>query len=577
MAFPSRGTGWGGLADGARARWRAMLASGTALSIAGILALATLVPIAAADEDRSECRGPFGFFCNPDWPVAGQNIANTRNNPFEFEINASNVGRLTDTHPGWTFPTRGDVSATPTVDDGKVYFPDWGGYLYAVDARTGKQIWSHKISDYNGVPNTFSRSSPVVVGNLLILGDHPPNQFPPPGFGQSSGKGAHMLAVRADTGELVWITQVDNFFDSQITGSPVAFDNKVYIGVSSGEELLVGPNYTCCSFVGSEVALDAHNGKIVWKTYDMPLNSGYTGGAIWESTAAVDPPRGNLYVATGNNYLVPQSVIDCQNKGGKGCVSPDDHFDSIMALDLRTGAIKWATGSRSFDEWTLACFGTPPPQPSVNCPVPSSPDADFGSGPNLFGAGDRQLVGAGTKAGVYWALDPETGKVVWANQVGPGGTFGGIQWGSSTANGHVYVAEANSGHLGDDGTTKVPFTLTRPAPGSARQTNGGFWASLDARTGNVDWETADPAGPTFGDIGATSVANGVVYAGSMDPAGHVFGVDARTGQIKWSFATGGAIGSGASIVNGTVYWGSGYSQFGTSNKLLFALRLPDRD
>jgi polyvinyl alcohol dehydrogenase (cytochrome) len=306
---------------------------------------------------------------------------------------------------------------------------------------------------------------------------------------------------------------------------------------------------------------------VLWKTYDMPV--GYTGGAIWGSTPAIDPLLGDIYVATGNNYSVPASVQACQVAGGQNCVSPDDHFDSLMALDLRTGAIKWTTGTLQFDNWTVGCILASKP----NCPSPSSPDADFGSGPNLFKAGRTQVVGAGTKAGTYWTLDAATGKVVWATQVGPGGIFGGIEWGSSVADGHVYVALANSAH--------IPVTLTRAAPGSATTISGGFWAALDAATGQVLWQSADPAGPTFGDIGQTATANGVVYAGSSDPAGHVFAMDARTGEIKWSFATGGSVASGASIVNGTVYWGSGYGQFvnsgTTGNNKVFAFSLADED
>src|SRR5262249_30099776 len=117
----------------------------------------------------------------------------------------------------------------------------------------------------------------------------------------------------------------------------------------------------------------------------------------------------------------------------------------------------------------------------------------------------------------------------------------------------VYVAEANSG--------RVPTTLTHPAPGSQTTTNGGYWLALDGATGAILWESADPAGATFGAIGTTTTANGVVYTGSSDASGTVFGMDARTGQIKWRFQTGGSIASGPSIVNDTVYWGSGYSQF----------------
>jgi polyvinyl alcohol dehydrogenase (cytochrome) len=171
---------------------------------------------------------------------------------------------------------------------------------------------------------------------------------------------------------------------------------------------------------------------------------------------------------------------------------------------------------------------------------------------------------------VYWALDPGTGGVVWATQAGPGGTFGGIEFGSSVADGRVYIAEANYAHL--------PVTFSHPAPGSPTSTTGGFWAALNAATGAELWQSADPAGPTFGAIGATSTANGVVYAGSTDSQGHVFALDGATGQIKWRFATGGSVASGPSIVNGSVYWGSGYSQFAdfgtTGNNKVFAFSLP---
>jgi polyvinyl alcohol dehydrogenase (cytochrome) len=531
------------------------------LSAAVVIALLSISPAAVADPPSR------------DWPSAGQNIFNTHATDEEGHINVHNVANLA---PRWTFTTNpsvttvistktSDVSATPTVVDDTVYFPDWGGWLYAVDAKSGNARWTHKISEYNGITGSFSRTSPAAFGDLLILGDKPPNGTT--GWGQTSGQGAHIFAVNAETGNLAWITKVDNTFVSQITGSPVVFNGVVYVGVSSVEEVTAAfvPGYQCCIFRGSEVALDARTGKVLWQTFDMP--SGYTGGAIWGSTASIDPELGELYVGTGNNYSVPASVQACLDAGGTNCVSPDDHFDSLIAFDLHTGAIKWATGTLQFDNWTVGCIlGSKP-----NCPNPSSPDADFGSGPNLFFAGGHALVGAGTKGGTYWALDAATGKVVWATQVGPGGIFGGIEWGSSVADGKVYVAEANSANK--------TITLTRPSPGSATSTTGGVWEALNAATGEILWQTPDPAGPTFGDIGQTATANGVVYAGSSDATGHVYALDGSTGAIKWSFATGGSIASGASISKGTVYWGSGYGQFAmngtTGNNKVYAFSVGD--
>ncbi len=102
------------------------------------------------------------------WPIAGQNLSNTWSQPAEHSISPANVKGLT---PKWVFTTGGDVSATPTVDGDAVYFPDWGGNLFAVKKDSGKLIWSHKISDYDGVDGAISRVSPAVDGNQVIVGE----------------------------------------------------------------------------------------------------------------------------------------------------------------------------------------------------------------------------------------------------------------------------------------------------------------------------------------------------------------------------------------------------------------------
>jgi polyvinyl alcohol dehydrogenase (cytochrome) len=63
----------------------------------------------------------------------------------------------------------------------------------------------------------------------------------------------------------------------------------------------------------------------------------------------------------------------------------------------------------------------------------------------------------------------------------------------------------------------------------------------------------------------------------MDTQGHVYAMNGATGQILWSFATGGSIASGPSIVNGTVFWGSGYKQFAKGNNKVFAFTLSGQD
>src|ERR1700704_2822208 len=131
------------------------------------------------------------------WRVAGQNLDNSRSQPKEHSISAANVSGLKQE---WVFTTGGDVSATPTVDGDAVYFPDWGGNLFAVRKDSGAIIWSHKISDYDGVAGSVSRVSPAVNHNQLIIGDILNSR--------QVHDGANVIAVGRETGTLRWKTQV---------------------------------------------------------------------------------------------------------------------------------------------------------------------------------------------------------------------------------------------------------------------------------------------------------------------------------------------------------------------------------
>jgi polyvinyl alcohol dehydrogenase (cytochrome) len=485
------------------------------------------------------------------WTSAGQDLGNTRHQTSEIKITPTTVGSL---QPKWIFTSAGDVSATPAVDGSKVYFPDWTGNLYAVDRRTGQQVWKASIPGASGVPGDKARATPVVSGNKVIVGTQGP-----------FGGGGKMLAFDKTTGAVLWSTQVESHVAAIITQSAIVFDGRVYVGTASQEEALAaqgvsGGLYPCCSFRGSVAALDLETGVILWKTFMVP--PGYTGGAVWGSTPAVDPRRGQLYVATGNNYSIPPDAQACVAAAGgdpaltQGCIAPDDHFDSVVALDLRTGAIRWASRALPFDAWTVDCipfFGD-----GDNCPEPAGPDYDFGQGPSLFSTGKgREFLGAGQKSGQYWALDPATGEVRWVTQAGPGGTAGGLQWGSAVDGTRVYTANANSNFR--------PWTLP-----SGSTVNWGMWSGLDAETGQLLWQTA---APDFGGTsGPVTTTNGVVFGCSLDAAGHMYALDGATGAILWSFVSGGSCLSGAAISGGDVYWGSGYSNFGfgTPNNKVYA-------
>jgi polyvinyl alcohol dehydrogenase (cytochrome) len=131
------------------------------LAKAALISILLFVLALSAQSRSSESR-------SGQWRIAGQNLGNTWSQPAEYSISPANVSGLS---PKWVFTTGGDVSATPTVDGDAVYFPDWDGNLFAVRKDSGKLIWSHKISDYDGVDGAISRVSPAVNGNQLIIGD----------------------------------------------------------------------------------------------------------------------------------------------------------------------------------------------------------------------------------------------------------------------------------------------------------------------------------------------------------------------------------------------------------------------
>ncbi len=497
----------------------------------------------AADSSGNSVEGP--------WPMAGHDLAGSRSQPNESQISKSNVSSLT---AKWIFRTGGDVSATPTVGSDAVFFTDWAGNLYAVRKDNGQQIWTARISQYDGVANAYSRVSPALHGPDLIIGD-----IASPPTAAQLHDGARVMAVNRQTGALHWVTQVEKNPAAIITGSPVVVGDVVVVGISSNEEALADqPGYVCCTFRGSMVALDANTGKMLWQTYTVPDNGGktggYSGGAIWQPPA-IDAVQGLIYVGTGNNYSVPDSVETCQASAGVGmatpCTDPADYFDSVLVLNLKTGAIMRNRQLHGYDVWTVACTS---PKQGVTCPSPAGPDYDLsGSGPNLLAG----IVGFGQKSGVYWALNPTDNSVLWSTPVGPGSTLGGIEWGTATDGNRIYAAIANSLH----GTY-----MLQP---QGQNISWGSWSALNARTGKIVWQTADPTESAL-DIGAVSVANGVVYAGSF--SGMMVAMDAKSGMILWTFDSGGSVLDGPAIADGVVYWGSGYGHIkpGKPNNAVFA-------
>jgi polyvinyl alcohol dehydrogenase (cytochrome) len=481
----------------------------------------------------------------------------------------------------WKYQAAGDISATPAVFGNELYVPDWGGMLNKLNARTGQVMWSVSIGALISASDAgagasdapapiVARDTPIVTADSVIFGvNRGPSIAGPAPL-------AIVVAVNRQTGALKWQTQVDAHPTAHITSSPMLNNGTVYVGVASDEEffsalpIIANVPYPCCSFRGSVVALNAQTGQMLWKTYtiddsayfeaDGKTPSGYAGAAVW-SAPTIDINRNSLYVTTGNNYSQP---------AGAGALPPGDHIESILSLDLGTGAVKWSQRMSMGDVWNLFDY-------FAIGPMGGGPDWDFGTSANLFqttiNGAPHDIVGAGQKSGIYWALDPDTGNVLWNQPVGPGGHLGGIHWGTAADAKHIYVG------LNDNYGTA--YTLGGSGSQAGQSVTTGSWAALDPSTGEIQWQVADPAmsAPVGGTSvnGPVSAVNGVLFGGSMDSNGTMFAFNGDTGNVLWSYQSGATVYGGPAIAAGIVYWGNGYPNsrllFGSPGGTLYAFQV----
>jgi polyvinyl alcohol dehydrogenase (cytochrome) len=354
----------------------------------------------------------------------------------------------------------------------------------------------------------------------------------------------------------------------RLTGSPSSHEGLVYIPAASWEETRsLDPQYPCCTFRGSITAVRAKDGTVAWKTYMMPPAKrtgtsksgtptyGPSGAGIW-SAPTIDAKRGLMYVTTGDNYSHPATNTS----------------DAIVALELKTGKIIWTQQTLPKDVYNSAC-GT---SNSLNCPEDAGPDFDFGSSAILTKTPEgRELIVAGQKSGVVFALDPaQKGKILWQTRVGKGGINGGVQWGMASDGQKVYAATGDSVKTGAarDGSL-VGNANYDPAAG------GGLTA-LRLTDGSKAWFAppaacpAGKAGCSPAQEGAVTMIPGVVFSGSLD--GHMRAFNAEDGSVLWDFDTvrdfttvnkveakGGSLdGPGPVISNGMVFITSGYPRNG---------------
>ena len=496
--------------------------------------ISTIVVLITASGTTAPAGGERG-----DWPTWQGDTAGSRHNPAEHRITPTNAGRL---KLKWAFAypkTDLPVKSQPAVVGNSIFFGGPDGMFYALDARTGKTKWTFALTSVD-----------PEAGGAIVL-DGPAVARGKVFFGDSRG---YVYALDQRTGRLRWARDTETHPAGWHTSSPLYYQGKIYIGASSAENT-GDVNSACCTFRGHLDALDAETGATVWRYYTVPepVQVGtWPGGAPrWEPSGAgvwsspiIDERTGTLYVGTGQNYT-----------GSAG------DFDSLLALNARTGAVRWKQQVTHADTWRTLCNE---PDAEGYCPGladGTALDYDIGATPNLIRLGTRTLVAVGQKSGVFHVFDATTGAVQWRRQLSepwPSGGISGIQWGSSYDGRRLYAAT----YFADPGTL----------------------FALDPADGDVLWQTPNPANgcssggaaqyPTVCALAhtpAVTTSPGLVYEGSNDGKMRVYAAD--TGSVLWEYDTirefagvngltgfGSAISGngGAVVANGMLYIQSGY-------------------
>ena len=347
---------------------------------------------------------------------------NTRFQPAERGGISADQSEELELKWAFAFPNAIQVRSQPAVAGGTVFVGSQSGRLYALDAKTGCARWTFRAS--------------AEIRTAIVVSPWEANDSaaqPRLYFGDVL---ARAYAVDARSGKLLWSKRVDDHPNATLTGTPTLLGDQLFVPVSSLEVTSAAdPAYACCTFRGSTVALNSNSGEVLWKSYSVeeePVEVGKTsagttilapsGAPMW-TNPTVDAKRGQIYVGSGENYSAPA----------------DGNSDAIFAFDIKTGARKWVTQTIEGDAWNAGCliyFTTDP----ANCPENEGPDFDYAAAPILLTLEDgSDILVAGQKSGVVHGLNPDNGEIIWQTKVGRGGVQGGVHFGMASGDGLVYV------------------------------------------------------------------------------------------------------------------------------------------
>ncbi len=496
------------------------------------------------------------------WPTYNGDYSGKRFSPLT-QINQSN---LKDLKLAWTFKAKGgeipgsqvggegpapnpggggnpfgsSIKATPLMVDGVLYFatPD---NAWAVDARTGKEIWHYFWRTRGGIH--IGNRGVGMYGNWIFF-ETPDN---------------YLVSLDAKTGKERWHKEIADVKQEYFsTPAPIVVDNHVIVG--TGGDSLDVPGFL--------EARDPETGDLQWKWWSEPMKKGDPGAEFWPDEYSMrhgggmtwipgtyDPELALYYVGTGN----PNPVMAGQSRKGT-----DLFTCSIVALDIKTGKMKWYFQASPHDthDWDSA-------QTSVLF------DATIDGKP-------RKLLAQANRNGYFFVLDRVTGKNIlsvpfletmnWSKGVDangspipdpakepqvPGVLVSPPSGGATNWPPPSFDPQTGLFYVGTSASYSVFYlTDTDPHPegyGAAEKNAGGLGSTLraiDYKTGKTVWRHEFPSGGT---AGLLTTAGHLLFAG--DSSSHLIAFDPATGRILWHTDLPGSVANGPStyLLDGKQY------------------------
>ncbi len=545
---------------------------------------------------------------NVDWPLHNLDLYGGRYSPMD-QITRSNVATLT---PRWLFQ-HGVIDGvsnqtTPVIVDGVMYVTDSRGSVYAVNAADGHLIWTYDVTEllaggrregyifrHRGV--TYEQGVVYSAAGSFIFALDAKTGEPIESFGEHGQASVILDVLRLRYPDVETAISMGYWF----TSAPQIHDGVIYVGSTRSESLIPG---------GHVLAVDAQTGEVIWHFNTIPqdekdqgwdiagptwVGGGREGGGIWE-TPSIDPELGMVYVAVGNPFG------DSTKRSGLNLFT-----DSVLALSLEDGQLQWYYQLVHHDVWDydngsqpilfdMEVDGTPvkalaqankngflyilnretgaPVHPIVETPVSTETDRE---GEQPWPTQPIPQTAAGVPMEPVSPIVPENipPEHLVGNTIVPIFTPRGPDqiFAPGSGGGASYAPMAYSQQTG------LLYVSAIDRPFNSGRGPRGFVSAFDPTTGELSWQQIFEG---YGQSGPVVTAGGLVFVGAgSNIAGYFYAFDAETGEELWKFNTGAGVFSSPAVymVDGeqfvTVASGGG-SRGRRGGDLILSFALPPR-